>query len=64
MGSDEERMIEFFDRGLAALIRQLSENEDTESAHVDADDILLCLAEKHGFIETVKAFREMERWYA
>lgn len=64
MGTDDERTVEFVDKALAALIRQLSENEDPETAHIEADDIILGIAEKYGFIETVKSFREMERWYA
>lgn len=59
MGTDDERMIEFVDKALAYLIRQLSENGEPETAHAEADDIILGIAEKYGFVETVKAFREM-----
>ena len=64
MGTDDERAIEFVDRGLASIIRQLSEGGDAGAAHMEADDIILGIAEKHGFVETAEAFRGMKRWHS
>jgi hypothetical protein len=39
-------------------------NEDTESAHGKADDILCELLEKIGYEDVIKKYNEVSKWYA
>ena len=40
------------------------DNDDTECAHVAADDILCELLEKLGYKEVVEKYNEVSKWYA
>ena len=40
------------------------ERGDAGAAHMEADDSILGIAEKHGFVETAEAFRGMKRWHS
>lgn len=46
----------------AGRIRQLS--GDKEQNHKTADDDLCALLEDLGYVETVRAFRELPKWYS
>ena len=37
---------------------------DTEENHADADDILLDILNNYGYDKTIKAFIELDKWYA
>ena len=52
------------DFALAVSIAKLEEEEDPEKAHVEADKILVGIAEMRGYTETAKAFEKMVKWYA
>ena len=43
------------------LIRQ---NDDTEVAHVDADDVLCQLLMSLGYEDVVTAYHDIGKWYA
>ena len=64
MLADDEQTIKEIDSFVAGIIRHLDENPDTETAHAQADELLLRVLERHGYNETSKAFREMKKWYA
>jgi len=40
------------------------DNDDTECAHGNADDILCELLEKLGYKEVVEKYNEVSKWYA
>lgn len=53
------------DKVIADLIRAACpKGGDEEISHSVADKILCDLLEEIGFVETVKAFNEVEKWYA
>lgn len=60
----DEYAIKCYDTAIAQLIKLLEANTDPETAHREADDILICLVKKHGYTETAKAFKELKKWYA
>ncbi len=39
-------------------------NNDTESAHVNADNIICYFIEKLGYKEIVDLYNEVDKWYA
>lgn len=40
------------------------DNDDTEDAHSDADNLLCELLEKLGYAQLVEKYREVAKWYA
>lgn len=70
--AEDER--QFFRRGLgretdsyfADRLRRFgtSEDFDTEEIHSKADEILCELLESLGYLKTVRAFRELPKWYS
>lgn len=42
----------------------LSERPDWEDRHCDADDLMCELLESLGYADGVRAFRDMDKWYA
>lgn len=52
------------DEHYAKQIREECPGYDKEMDHYYADQILLEILEKLGFTETVKAFNELDKWYA
>ena len=52
------------DDDVAAKIKIECTHYDTETSHEKADAILCTLLTKLGYSETVKAFSNLERWYA
>lgn len=45
-------------------LRDAAANPDKEAGHQQADRALCDLLNELGYYEVVKAFREMEKWYA
>lgn len=45
-------------------LRAISEGDDIEGGHMEADDILCDLLESVGFEDVVAEFRKVEKWYA
>lgn len=43
---------------------KLRDNEDTEAAHIAADDILCEILEELGFTDVVKEYSKIDKWYA
>lgn len=48
---------------IARLVK-LRDNEDTETAHVAADNILCEILEELGFTDIVKEYSKIDKWYA
>lgn len=46
------------------MMRKAMENEDQETAHVHADDVLCGLLLHLGYDDIVDDFNEMPKWYA
>lgn len=47
-----------------AQMKELENDDDTEQAHFIADGILCNLLEELGYVELVKAFYALYKWYA
>ena len=47
-----------------AKLAQLQTDDDTESAHGDADDILCELLQSLGYADVVDAYAKIDKWYA
>lgn len=45
-------------------LQNCADMADKETGHIKADDILCDLLENLGFIEVVRKYRELEKWYA
>lgn len=45
-------------------LKKLSESDDPEKAHFEADHILLDLLTDLGYYEVVKAWVDIKKWYA
>lgn len=52
------------DKKYAAKIRKECHSGDTELDHSDADQLLISLLNELGYTETVKAWGEVDKWYA
>lgn len=49
------------------MVKRLQEevnNDDTECAHINADDILCELLEKLGYTDVVEKYNEVSKWFA
>ena len=51
------------DEEAAEKIKEYTDEQDQESAHINADELLCDLLRVH-FPESVKAFEAMDKWYA
>ena len=51
------------DRAAARRIAEAASGSDTEGNHIRADGILCDVLEGIGYVDTVNAFEEMEKWY-
>lgn len=47
-----------------AQLEALAENDDYESAHIEADGILCALLQFCGHSEIVEAYNKVGKWYA
>lgn len=45
-------------------LKAAQENPDTESAHVDADQVLCDLLKALGYKQVVEEYDKVEKWYA
>ena len=45
-------------------MNELKNNDDYESSHVTADDILCELLDELGYTDLIKVFNELPKWYA
>ena len=45
-------------------MKMISERDDEEVRHIEADDLMCDFLEKLGYGEGVKIFKEMRKWYA
>ena len=52
------------DKEVAKAIKDYCSSSDTEINHCMADDMLVDLLVELGYIDTVVAFRNVEKWYA
>ena len=48
----------------ADRMRQIDEDEDTESGHMMADDLFCEILKSLGYDEAVDIFDNMDKWYA
>ena len=46
------------------MLKAQQENDDTEVAHANADDILCTLLEELGYADVVAEYRKVSKWYA
>lgn len=47
-----------------AVLRELANSDDTETAHYDADDILCEILTALGYTEIVDAYNAIDKWYS
>lgn len=58
-------MAESFDtRPYMKRLKAAQQNEDIESAHADADDVLCDLLLKLGYTKIVEEYNKVSKWYA
>ena len=58
-------MAESFDtRPYMKRLKTAQQNEDIESAHADADDVLCDLFLKLGYTKIVEEYNKVSKWYA
>lgn len=55
---------EFSAKGFANEMRRISRNDDTETAHYYADELMCELLCELGYGEGVNIFKNMAKWYA
>lgn len=46
------------------MLKLEQQNDDTETAHSNADEILCTLLEELGYAEVVAEYRKVSKWYA
>jgi len=56
--------LNFKDEYIKKLKALQSIENDTESAHIDADDLLLDLLKDLGYDDVVKEYEKIDKWYA
>ena len=47
-----------------AQLVECQKNDDTECAHIDADDVLCELLKELGYADVVAEFRNVRKWFA
>ena len=54
------------DKECAEKVKEIGKkyHDDEEMCHIEADDELCYILRRLGFIETVKAFDELPKWYS
>ena len=52
------------DDSIAKLIEEYGFINDHESAHINADDIIVALLDELGYRQTVKAWQDVPKWYS
>lgn len=55
---------EFSAKGFANEMRRIDRNNDTEMAHIYADELMCQLLRKLGYSEGVDIFEKMSKWYS
>ena len=45
-------------------LKELQGSDDTEIAHIDADDVLCKLLKALGFSDVVAEYEKIDKWYA
>ncbi len=45
-------------------LRRLQKDQDTEIAHVEADEVLCAVLKSLGCVEIVNEYEKIEEWYA
>lgn len=60
------KQIELNNLKLFALkkLKEIDETSDTESGHIEADEVLCLLLNKLGFEDVVEAYNLIPKWYA
>lgn len=56
--------ISFDTRPYMKRLKAAQQNEDTESAHADADNVLCDLLLKLGYTKIVEEYNRVSKWYA
>lgn len=49
---------------MVSRLQKEANNDDTECAHINADDILCELLEKLGYKDVVEKYNEVSKWYS
>lgn len=60
----EEYEKEFSAKGFANEMRRIDRNNDTEMAHILADELMCKLLRELGYGEGVDIFEKMDKWYS
>lgn len=60
----EEYEKEFSAKGFANEMRRINRNNDTEMAHILADELMCKLLRELGYDEGVDIFEQMDKWYS
>ena len=47
-----------------ALMKEQTKNDDNETAHAEADDLLCRLLQELGYSEVVEVYEKVGKWYA
>lgn len=55
---------EFSAKGFANEMRRIDRNNDTEMAHILADEMMCKLLRELGYNEGVDIFEQMSKWYS
>ena len=55
---------EFSEKGFANEMRRIDRNNDTEMAHILADELMCKLLRELGYGEGVDIFEQMDKWYS
>ena len=55
---------EFSVKGFANEMRRIDRNNDTEMAHILADELMCKLLRELGYGEGVDIFKQMDKWYS
>ena len=55
---------EFSTKGFANEMRRIDRNNDTEMAHILADELMCKLLRELGYSEGVDIFEQMNKWYS
>lgn len=60
----EEYEKEFSAKGFANEMRRIDRDNDTEMAHILADELMCKLLRELGYDEGVDIFEQMDKWYS
>lgn len=55
---------EFSTKGFANEMRRIDRNNNTEMAHILADELMCKLLREFGYGEGVDIFEQMDKWYS